>query len=381
MKIGVIGAGKLGICFSLLLEKSGYEVIVSDCREDYVLNLNNKIIDTQEPEVAEFLSTAKNFSATTNNIEVIEQCDIIYTLVATPSLSNGTYDVSSVWEVIDDIRSCEFSLEGKSFVVGCTTNPGDCEMFQLQLNPYGVDVYYNPEFIAQGSIIKDLQYSDMVLIGGKGKHLDIIKEIYTKIQISKLNIYNMSTTSAEIVKLAVNCFLTTKISYANMVGEVMILSGLEDEVGTVLNAIGSDSRIGHKFLRYGYGFGGPCLPRDNRSFSAYANKIGLEYRIGDVVDSFNEEHLKFIFNFFIKKNAENLPFYFDTLSYKKDVSITIESQAFQLCIMFLNCGHKVYVNKSSLHNNIINELENKYNNLKFVSGKSEIKQKFIDIDF
>lgn len=381
MKIGLIGAGKLGICFALLLEQAGYEVIVSDCREDYVIGLNNRIINTNEPQVAEMLDDAQNFNAVLDNVEVIKQCDIIYTLVATSSFPEGSYDVSAVWQVVNDFHDCPFSTNGKALVVGCTTNPGDCEMFQSQLNPYGVDVYYNPEFIAQGSIIKDLQYSDMVLIGGKGKHLDIIKEIYTKIQISEPNIYNMSTTSAEIVKLAVNCFLTTKISYANMVGEVMILSGLEDEVGTVLNAIGSDRRIGHKFLRYGYGFGGPCLPRDNRSFSAYANKIGLKYRIGDVVDSFNEEHLKFIFNFFIKKNAENLPFYFDTLSYKKDVSITIESQAFQLCIMFLNCGHKVYVNKSSLHNNIINELKNKYNNLKFVSGKSEIKQKFIDIDF
>lgn len=222
MKIGVIGAGRLGICFALLLEKAGYDVMVSDCRDDYVIGLNNRIINTNEPQVVEMLDNAANFEAVLDNVEVIKRCDIIYTLVATPSLPDGSYDISAVWQVIDDIHSCEFSLEGKSFVVGCTTNPGDCELFQTQLNPFGMDVYYNPEFIAQGSIIKDLQYADMVLIGGEGKHLKELKEIYSKIQVTEPQVHTMSTTAAELVKLAVNCFLTTKITYANMVGEVMV---------------------------------------------------------------------------------------------------------------------------------------------------------------
>ena len=142
-----------------------------------------------------------------------------------------------------------------------------------------MDVYYNPEVIAQGSIIKDLRYADMVLIGGEGQHLDAIKEIYSKIQSVPPSVHTMSTTAAELVKLAVNCFLTTKISYANMVGEVMALSGLESEIKTVLKAIGADTRVGSKYLNYGYGFGGPCLPRDNRSFAAYAKKLGLEYNL------------------------------------------------------------------------------------------------------
>ena len=166
MKVGVIGAGRLGICFALLLEKAGYDVIVSDCRQDYVADLNDRVIITNEPGVAELLNDAKNFTATTDNIEVIKQCDIIFTLVATPSLPDGSYDVSAVWQVVHDFQNANMDIHGKTFVVGCTTNPGDCDNFQSQLNAYGVDVYYNPEFIAQGSIIKDLQRADMVLIGG-----------------------------------------------------------------------------------------------------------------------------------------------------------------------------------------------------------------------
>jgi nucleotide sugar dehydrogenase len=343
MKIGVIGAGRLGICFALLLEKAGYEVIVSDCRDDYVIGLNNRFIATNEPQVAELLDDAKNFTAVLDNVEVIKQCDIIYTLVATPSLPDGSYDVSAVWQVVNDIQSCEFPLTGKSFVVGCTTNPGDCEMFQEQLKSYGVDVFYNPEFIAQGSIVKDLQYADMVLVGGEGQHLGQIKDIYSKIQISEPKVYSMSTTAAELVKLAVNCFLTTKISYANMVGEVMTLAGLESEIGTVLNAIGADTRVGNKYLRYGYGFGGPCLPRDNRSFAAYAKKLGLQYNLGATTDDFNNEHAKFLKNYFLKKNDKNLPFYFQYISYKDGTDILTESQQYRLCLDLLDEGYKVYV--------------------------------------
>ena len=343
MKIGLIGAGRLGICFALLLEQAGYDVVVSDVREDYVNDLNERLIKSSEPYVAELLDDAKKFTAVLDNVEVIKQCDIIYTLVATPSLPDGSYDVSAVWQVIRDFQNANIPVNGKAFVVGCTTNPGDCENFQSQLDAFGVDVYYNPEFIAQGSIIKDLRNADMVLIGGSGNHLETIKEIYYKIQINEPKIYNMSTTAAELVKLAVNCYLTTKITYANMVGEVMTLAGLENEIGEVLKAIGSDTRVGSKYLKYGYGFGGPCLPRDNRSFAAYAKKLGLQYNLGMTTDDFNNEHSNFLKNYFIKKNVDNLPFCFHYVSYKEGTDIITESQQYRLCLDLLNGGYKVYV--------------------------------------
>jgi nucleotide sugar dehydrogenase len=343
MKIGLIGAGRLGICLALLMENAGYDVLVSDIREDYVENLNKKIIQTAEPHVAEHLKESNNIVATTNNKRVIEECNIIFTLVATPSSPDGSYDVSSVWDVVRDFQESP-NVEGKTLVVGCTTNPGDCARFQEQLKSYGVSVVYNPEFIAQGSIIKDLTHADMVLIGGENEQvMDLLSEMYKKIQVTKPKISRMSTTAAELVKLAVNCYLTTKISYANMVGEVMTMAGLEDEIETVLNAIGNDSRVGTKYLRYGYGFGGPCLPRDNRSFAAFAKKLGLTYNLGETTDNFNYEHAKFLRNYFIKKNKESLPFYFSYISYKKGTDILTESQQYILCQDLLDQGYTVYV--------------------------------------
>lgn len=349
MKIGVIGSGRLGICFALLLEQAGYEVVASDVREDYVKSLQERKIDTYEPEVQELLSKATNITFKTGNYEVIEECDILYTLVATPSLSDGSYDVSAVWGVIFDIQQSGINVNGKSLIVGCTTNPGDCELFQNQLKPYGVDVFYNPEFIAQGSIIKDLQNADMVLVGGpKGKICEVIETIYNKIQVTESNIYFMSTTAAELVKLAVNCFLTTKISYANLVGEVMTLAGLESEIDQVLRAIGSDTRVGSKYLKYGYGFGGPCLPRDNRSFAAYAKKLGLEFNLGKTTDDFNNEHAKFLKKYFISRNKNNLPFAFTYITYKEGTDILVESQQYRLCLDLLNEGYKVYVKDDTI---------------------------------
>lgn len=380
MKIGVIGAGRLGICFALLMEKNGYDVVVSDIRKDYVESLNNKSIKTNEPEVEKYLANAVNFKATTFNNDVIDECDIIYTLVATPSLPDGSYDINAIWNVIEDIKS-HGNVEGKSFVVGCTTNPGDCDKFQKALNDFGVDVYYNPEFIAQGSIIKDLKNADMVLIGGNGKHLDDIKTIYQKIQVTEPIIKCMSTTAAEITKIAINCYLTTKISFANMVGQVLTSSGHEEEILNVLSAIGSDTRIGNKYFNYGFGFGGPCLPRDNRSFGSYMHKLGMQNNLGKIIDYFNAEHLDYLFNYFKQSNEDSLPFYFNHVSYKKGTDMIVESQRLALCKRLLDAGYKVYISdEQAVINSIYDEFTNKYNNVNFVLSDKDIKEKFYYIN-
>ena len=339
MKIGLIGAGRLGICLALLIEKAGLDVIASDVREDYIENLQSKVIFTSEPQVQDYLSQSKNIEFTTDNQKLIDESDIIFTLVQSPSLEDGSYDVSAVWKVVEDLKKS--NIEGKSFVVGCTTNPGDCDEFQKAL---GIDVYYNPEFIAQGSIIKDLQNADMVLLGGKGKHTEVLEHLYYTIQLDykDAKVHTMSAKAAELTKIAVNCFLTTKISYANMIGEVLALSKLDDEIDTVLNAIGSDSRVGTKYLNFGFGFGGPCFPRDNRAFAAHAKSVGVQHNIGFTTDAFNEEHADFLKEFFIHRNKDHLPFAFKYLTYKPGIDILTESQQYRLCLDLLNEGYKVY---------------------------------------
>jgi nucleotide sugar dehydrogenase len=377
MKVGVIGAGRLGICFALLCEAAGYDVLVSDIREDYVNDLNNRKIVTNEPEVENLLRIAKNFRATTSNKEVIDECDLIYTLVSTPSKENGSYDVSSVYNVVEDFSDVAST---KYFIVGCTVNPGDCNKFKEQL-PNNIKVFYNPEFIAQGSIISDLRTADMVLLGSNlnddnDKVIQDIKTLYQKIQTTRSIVCSMSTTAAEITKIGVNCFLTTKISYANMLGDVLHLSGCGDEITGVLNAIGTDSRIGRKYLGYGFGYGGPCLPRDNRAFAAFAKSLGLEYNLGYVTDEINNQHSKFICNYYDEMNSKGLPFYFDSITYKKNTDILTESQQYRLCKDLLDKGYKVYIrNDSRVTSQVCDELLGKYGEkVQFVDDQKYITE-------
>ena len=381
MKIGVIGAGRLGICFALLCEEAGYEVLVSDVREDYVDALNKGEIVTNEPEVENLLKRAKNFRATSDNREVIRQCDFIYTLVPTPSNDDGSYDVSAVLSVVNDFKE-EMSLANytKNFIVGCTTNPGDCDAFIEEL-PSSVKVFYNPEFIAQGSIVNDLRHADMVLLrydvrfGSDDSIVDKITRLYEKIQVTRAIVSPMSLKAAEITKIAVNCFLTTKISYANMLGDTLHRAGCDGEIVSVLSAIGTDSRIGRKYLNWGVGYGGPCLPRDNRAFAAFAQKLGMEYNLGYVTDGINNEHADFICSYWEKMNPECHPFYFDYITYKKGTDILEESQQYRLCLDLLERGHYVYIrNDSRVTPQVERDLSKYGEKVKFVDSKDNITE-------
>lgn len=349
MKIGVIGAGRLGICFALLLDRGGYSVRACDIRSNYIAGLQRREISTNEPGVADMLREC-SIDFTTDTRSVIKDSDVIYVMVATPSRTDGSYDISAVERVVQDVTECDFDISGKILVIGCTTNPGDCQAIQDRLRPQGVSVLYNPEFIAQGSILRDLQHADMVLIGGEDQAvMDHYQSVYYKVQpTTKPNIQTMSLTAAELVKIATNCFLTTKISYANMLGEVLIRAGLREDVDRALAAVGADSRVGQKYMRYGYGYGGPCLPRDNRAFAHYAHRVGLSFPLGTIVDDFNHDHTRFLIDDLLQQNHRDLPFYMPSLTYKPNTDIVEESQQLAVCEGLLAQGKTVYVKHSDL---------------------------------
>lgn len=368
MKIGVVGTGRLGICFALLLDRAGHEVIGSDIRTNYVAGLNQRRITTNEPGVADMLANC-NIKFTTDTREVVVKSDIIYVMVATPSLPDGSYDISAVERVIEDIDECDFDITGKILVIGCTTNPGDCARIQDRLRNHGISVLYNPEFIAQGTILRDLQKADMVLIGGEDQAvMDHYKQVYNDIQTTQPNVHTMSLTAAELVKIGTNCFLTTKISYANMLGEVLIRSGLAEDVDRALAAVGNDSRVGTKYLRYGFGYGGPCLPRDNRAFAHYAEKLGLSFPLGTIVDEFNKNHTKFLVQEAVKSNPRNLPFYLPSITYKPHTDIMEESQQYRFLIDLLDRGYLVYIEPSDLlPKDTVEFIIKNYGNARFIS--------------
>jgi len=382
MKIGVIGAGRLGICFALLAESAGHDVYVSDISASYVNKLTTKTLYSNEPEVEDLLLRSSKLRATTNNGNVIKSCDVIFTFVPTPSLDDGSYDCSLVDDVVCDlIRSP--NLEGKKFIIGCTTNPGFVDKVDKKLEGRGISVFYSPEFVAQGTIIRDMKNADMILCGGRDEEgFELIKEIYLSFMDSQVNFYPMSNTAAEITKIGINCFLTYKISYANMMGQILYNSGCGDEIKNILASIGADSRIGSKYLNYGLGFGGPCLPRDNRALGYYADQVGLKYSLPQVTDDFNEAHADFIKNYCVESNKEGLPFFIDSIGYKIGCDLVIESPRLRLAEDLLKDGHRVYVQEIDVViDDYAEELEEDYgDNIKFVKGRSEIHEPTWRID-
>ncbi len=382
MKIGVIGAGRLGICFALLAESAGHDVYVSDVNSSYVNKLTTKTLYSNEPEVEDLLLRSTKLRATTNNSNVIKSSDIIFTFVPTPSLDDGSYDCSLVDDVVCDlIRSP--NLEGKKFIVGCTTNPGFVDKVDKKLEGRGISVFYSPEFVAQGTIVRDMKNADMILCGGRDDEgFELIKEIYLSFMDSQVNFYPMSNTAAEITKIGINCFLTYKISYANMMGQILYNSGCGDEIKNILASIGADSRIGSKYLNYGLGFGGPCLPRDNRALGYYADQVGLKYSLPQVTDDFNEAHAEFIKNYCVESNKEGLPFFIDSIGYKIGCDLVIESPRLRLVEDLLKDGHTVYVQEiDDVIDDYGEELEEDYgDNLIFVKNYNEIHERVWRID-
>ncbi len=382
MRIGVIGAGRLGICFALLCEESGHSVIVSDVQSKYVTQLNSREIFSNEPEVEDLLMRAENFQATVNNQEVIRSSDLIFTFVPTPSLSDGSYDCQCVDMVVEDLLKSP-DLQDKVFVIGSTVNPGYSDTVQDRLKDRGISVYYNPEFIAQGTIIRDMKGADMILCGGDdSRGFGEIQMIYEDIQDSDVHFYPMSRKAAEITKIGVNCFLTYKISYANMMGQILYNSGCGDEIDNVLTAVGDDTRVGSKYLGYGLGFGGPCLPRDNRALGHYAKTVGLEYNLPDVTDEFNDAHSNFIKRYCIEQNVNNLPFFIESIAFKKGSDMTVESPRFLLVEDLLKDGYTVYVQEiEDLIEQHEDELIDLYgDSIIFVKNPAEIHEPFWRID-
>lgn len=371
MKIGIITDNIFGLSFALLSEKHGHDIIISDNKEDYVFNLNQKICLTNEPLIQSMLLNTKNFSATTSNLEVIKNSDIIFIFVTTPSTLDGNYDTKMVFDIVGEFytaSSLNIPLYNKKLIVSSTTNPGEVEQIQTRLNMFNIQVAYNPVFTTQGEIVKGFEQSDIVLIGTEYTDLsnELIK-IYNKIQTTSVNAYIMSPKAAEITKIGINCFLTTKISYANMIGEIMIKAGIQNEIDMVLSAIGGDSRIGKKSLKYGFGFGGPYLPKNNKVLGHFSKSLGMELNLPLAVDDFNREHANFIKNYYIQKNPDKtIPFVMDNISYKKGSDILEESQQFQLCVDLLNDGYILNVIASDSIANKLSQMSESYNHrLKF----------------
>ena len=367
-KLGIIGVGKLGLCLALLLEKGGFDVICNDINTLILDSIKNKTLISSEPSINEMLDNSKNINITYNLQDVLDN-KLIFILVATPSNTDGSYDHSSIDKIVIDIEKYYENREvvDKKYIVICSTvMPTYCDSIQAKLKKYNIEVNYNPEFIAQGSIIRDMNNPDMVLIGERSKEAgDIIEYVYKKFLKNTPTYCRVSPTEAEITKIALNCFLTTKISFANCIGDLVKKVGGNPH--NVLSAIGADSRIGNKYLRWGYGFGGPCFPRDNRALNFFARQHDITNNIGEATDISNKIHLKNIISQIQENFSKDTNILFTSVSYKPDSIILEESQQLQLAFALQESGYNIYIKERDIvKEHIIREYPNtKFNYISY----------------
>ena len=341
-RITVIGIGRLGLCFSLVLEKGNYEVLGLDIIDDYVDSINSKTFNSAEPNVNEYLAKSTDFRATTDILKAIEFSDIIFVTLRTESLHSGKYDHSQIEALLSGLIEIGYQSQHKNLIICSNVCPGYSNEIHDRLSSFNYTVSFNPEWIAQGEILSGQEMPDVVVIGeGSKESGDKIEAIYKNICNNNPPIYRMDRLSAEITKIGLNCFLTAKITYANMLGEIAIQSGVDPE--PILKAIGEDSRINNKYFKYGFGYGGPCFPRDTRALVYYSNLIGIDPIIIKSIIETNKNHLKFQVNQFIKNNKKSKVVIIDCVTYKKGTIIIEESQQLLFAAEIVKKGYKVII--------------------------------------
>ena len=280
MKLAVVGLGKLGLPLAAIFASKGHHVTGIDYNEKIVESVNQKKAPFHEPGLQELLDNhGANLSVTTDYELAIAESEASFIIVPTPSAENGLFTNHYVLQAIQKIGQSLQKKEGYHLVViTSTVMPGSTtgEIQEALESSSGkkvgneLGICYNPEFIALGSVVRDMLFPDMVLIGESDKKAgDMLQNIYEGFCENQPPVQRMNCINAELTKLSLNTFVTTKISYANMLAGVC--ESLPDsDVDVVTQAIGLDSRIGRKYLKAAVAFGGPCFPRDNVAFRAMA---------------------------------------------------------------------------------------------------------------
>lgn len=289
--ITVIGIGKLGLGFALLLEKAQYNVLGIDVSPSYVDQLNEKTATFVEPQYDELLQTTTHFKATTDLQAGLDHSDLIFILVQTPNGGGQKfYDHSILSSLLEKINHKK--PQNKHFIIGCTVMPHYIDQIASPLLEQcpNCSINYNPEFVAQGEIVKGFENPDMILVGTRVPSIlnPLMTEIYTRMTHTQPIFSFMTPLEAEIVKISLNGFITTKISFANMISDLCDEAGANKQ--TVLNAIGADSRIGRKYFQPGLSFGGPCFPRDTRALKQLMDQHNVPSTLLQATTEYNQYH-------------------------------------------------------------------------------------------
>ena len=303
MKIAIVGTGYVGLVTGTCFAEMGVDVTCVDVQEEKISNLKKGIIPIYEPGLEDLVH--KNYEAgrlhfTTDLCEVLDDVEVVFSAVGTPPDEDGSADLHYVLEVARTIgrNMTHYTLVvTKSTVpVGTARKVKDAIRAELAARSLDIpfDVASNPEFLKEGNAVDDFMKPDRVVVGVESEQAKVLMEkLYKPFMMNNYRLLFTDIPSAEMIKYAANSMLATRISFMNDIANLCELVGAD--VNMVRQGIGSDSRIGSKFLYPGCGYGGSCFPKDVKALIKTAEKAGYEMRVLKAVEEVNASQKELLF--------------------------------------------------------------------------------------
>ena len=353
-RVSVVGLGKLGSPIVASFASHGYETIGLDINSDFVQALAVHRAPVKETGLQELIEKNKErIFATSDWNELVSCSDASFLVVPTPSDPDGGFSNRFVLDACEKLGAA--LRHKKAFhviIVVSTLMPGSSdreiipaiERASGKKAGKGFGYCYSPTLIALGSVIQNFLHPDLVMIGESDPRSgEMLESFYRTVVGERPAIHRVNPAEAELAKISINTFVTTKISFANMLG--MVAEGLGGvNVDRVTKILGSDSRIGPKYLTAGGSYGGPCFPRDNRAFSRVAELAGVETHIPQATDATNRKQITNI----ARRVEEVLggvpgPVGIVGVAYKLDTDVVEEAMGMHLASLLAQHGFRVIV--------------------------------------
>ncbi|PWD98693.1 UDP-glucose dehydrogenase family protein [Marinilabilia rubra] len=352
MKISIVGTGYVGLVTGTCFADTGVNVTCVDIDEKKISNLKKGIVPIYEPGLETMIKNNVDkgrLHFTTNLKESLDQAEVIFIAVGTPPGEDGSADLSHVLAVAREVGK---NINHSIVVVTKSTVPiGTAEKVRAavkgEIEARGVDVPFNvasnPEFLKEGNAIDDFLKPDRIVVGTDSEEAEkVIRRLYKPFLLNNHPILFMDIPSAELTKYAANSMLATKISFMNDIANLCELVGAD--VNMVRKGIGSDSRIGNKFIYPGIGYGGSCFPKDVKAIIRTANTYNYPLRLLQAVEHINEDQKRIIAakvkNYF-QNEVKGKTFSVWGLSFKPHTDDMREAPAIIIIRELLEAGAKI----------------------------------------
>ena len=354
MKIAIVGTGYVGLVTGTCFAEIGVNVICVDTNSEKIEALNQGVIPIYENGLEDMVhrnTKAGRLQFTTSLESCLDEADVIFSAVGTPPDEDGSADLSYVLEVA---RTIGRNMKKYVLVVTKSTVPvGTAKKvrtaIQEELDKRGIqiefDVASNPEFLKEGNAVADFMSPDRVVVGVESERAkELMSKLYKPFLLNNFRVIFMDIPSAEMTKYAANSMLATRISFMNDIANLCELVGAD--VNMVRSGIGSDTRIGRKFLYPGIGYGGSCFPKDVKALIKTAEQHGYQMRVLQAVEEVNEQQKSILFEKLQRhfcSDLHNKTIALWGLAFKPETDDMREAPSLILINKLLNIGCKVRV--------------------------------------